>query len=126
MALKRGIVKLENYQNNWVKEYEEEAKTIQKLLGSGVLEIHHIGSTSIPGLEAKPIIDMLLVIKNFDEIDEIDEILNPYAYENRGMQGVSDRYFLLKVQMMLELIIYILQHHLVILIIIKFILKSIY
>ena len=29
MALKRGIVKLENYQNNWVKEYEEEAKTIQ-------------------------------------------------------------------------------------------------
>ena len=96
MALKRGIVKLENYQNNWVKEYEEGGKTIQKLLGSRVLEIHHIGSTSIPGLEAKPIIDMLLVIKSFDEIDEIDEILNPYAYENRGMQGVSDRYFFAK------------------------------
>lgn len=42
--------------------FEREAARVRKLLGDRVLQLEHIGSTSVPGLSAKPIIDMLLVL----------------------------------------------------------------
>ena len=96
MALKRGIVELEDYNSNWEKEYLEEEQLLKKVLGSKIIEIHHIGSTSIPNLKAKPVIDILLVIENLDKINEIEELLKPYDYENRGPQGVDDRFFFAK------------------------------
>lgn len=72
MALKRGIVELEDYNSNWEKEYLEEEQLLKKVLGSKIIEIHHIGSTSIPNLKAKPVIDILLVIENLDKINEIN------------------------------------------------------
>ena len=64
MALKRGIVELEEYNQNWKKEYKKEEKLLKKLLGDKIIEIHHIGSTSIVGLKAKPVIDILVVLKS--------------------------------------------------------------
>lgn len=96
MALKRGIVLLEEYNSSWGCEYCLEEALLRKVLGSRILEIHHVGSTSIPGLKAKPIIDILMVISIFDEINEIAELLKPYGYENRGTQGILDRYFFAK------------------------------
>lgn len=96
MALKRGIVELEEYNSNWKKEYEKEEKLLKNVLGSRIIEIHHIGSTSIEGLSAKPIIDILIVINSLEDIKEIEELLKPYGYENRGEQGVPDRRFFAK------------------------------
>ncbi len=96
MALKRGIVELEEYNSNWKNEYEREEKLLKEVLGNRIIEIHHIGSTSIEGLKAKPVIDILIVINNLDEITEIEELLKPYDYDNRGPQGVSDRFFFAK------------------------------
>ena len=96
MALKRGTVELEEYNTKWAKEYEKEEKLLKKLLGKRIVEIHHIGSTSIPGLMAKPVIDILLVVDDLDHISEIEEILKDYDYENRGPQGVEDRMFFAK------------------------------
>ena len=93
MALKRGIVELEEFSLEWAKEYEKEAKLLKEVLGDKVLEIHHVGSTSIKGLKAKPIIDILLVVKSLDEVDEIEKILINYNYTNMGKQGIEDRYF---------------------------------
>ena len=96
MALKRGIVELEDYNVSWVDEYKKEEKLLKKVLGKRIKEIHHIGSTSIPTLKAKPVIDILIVIDSLDEIDEIYELLKDYDYSNRGQQGVPDRYFFAK------------------------------
>lgn len=93
MALKRGIVKLEEYNNNWVNEYEEEKELLLNVIGDKIKEIHHIGSTSIAGVKAKPIIDIMIVLNSFDEIQEIEKILTKYDYSNRGKQGIDDRYF---------------------------------
>ena len=68
-------------------------KLLKEVLGDRIIEIHHIGSTSIEGLKAKPVIDILVVINSLDEITEIEEMLKPYDYENRGQQVVPDRYF---------------------------------
>ena len=96
MALKRGIVELQTYNSNWKQEYKKEKELLENVLGRRIIEIHHIGSTSIEGLMAKPIIDILVVIKSLSEIPEIESILQNYDYHNRGNQGVSDRVFFAK------------------------------
>ena len=96
MSLKRGIVKLENHNPNWEKEYKKEEKLLKKLLKDEIIEIHHVGSTSIKGLMAKPIIDILIVIKSLNNIEKIDKILSLYNYHNRGNQGIEDRIFFAK------------------------------
>ena len=96
MALKRGIVELEDYNYSWKDDYLKEEKLLKELLGNRIIEIHHIGSTSIEGLKAKPIIDILIVIDSLNNISEIEEILSKYDYHNRGQQGVPDRYFFAK------------------------------
>ena len=108
MSLKRGIVELVDYDEKWQEEYKKEEKLLKNVLGERIKEIHHIGSTSIPGLKAKPIIDILVVISDFDEIQEIEKELSSYGYENRGHQGVADRYFLQKVLKKQEVTMFIL------------------
>lgn len=68
MTLKRGIVELDNYFDNWVVEYEQEKELLSKVLKNKIKEIHHIGSTSIKGLKSKPIIDILILINTFKNI----------------------------------------------------------
>ncbi len=52
------------YDPSWSDLFEREANRIRSVLCSKVLQIEHVGSTSVPGLCAKPIIDILLVVKN--------------------------------------------------------------
>lgn len=93
MALKRGIVELEEFSLEWAKEYEKEEKLLKEVLGDIIKEIYHVGSTSIKGLKAKPIIDILLVIDSLSKIEEIEKILVNYGYTNMGCQGIEGRYF---------------------------------
>ncbi len=52
------------YNPDWPKMFEREAAKIREALGSNCLAIHHIGSTAVPGLSAKPVIDMIGVVQN--------------------------------------------------------------
>ncbi len=52
------------YNPDWPRIFEIEATKIKEALGANCLAIHHIGSTSVPGLSAKPVIYMLGVVKN--------------------------------------------------------------
>lgn len=96
MALKREIVELENYNEKWKKEYEKERDLLKNVLGDRIIEIEHVGSTSIVGLKAKPVIDILIAINSLEEIEQIEQLLIEYDYSNRGHQGVEDRYFFAK------------------------------
>ena len=62
------FVKVVPYCSGWPELYRQEAEKISKILGEQLVAIHHIGSTSVPGLPAKPIIDMLLLVA--DSADE--------------------------------------------------------
>jgi len=64
----RVQIKLLDYDPDWRGEFEKHAKVIAKALGDIALRIEHIGSTSVPGLAAKPIIDILVVVA--DSTDE--------------------------------------------------------
>jgi GrpB-like predicted nucleotidyltransferase (UPF0157 family) len=59
-----GPILLVDYDSAWPRKYEEEAKRIQMTLGDRALRIEHVGSTAVPGLLAKPIIDIVLVVED--------------------------------------------------------------
>jgi GrpB-like predicted nucleotidyltransferase (UPF0157 family) len=63
-----STIRLVEYDPEWPQHYEQEAAGIRDALGDNILLLEHVGSTSIPGLAAKPIIDMLLVVA--DSADE--------------------------------------------------------
>jgi GrpB-like predicted nucleotidyltransferase (UPF0157 family) len=63
-----GPVQLAEYDPRWPERYEQEAAAIRRALGDRVVRLEHIGSTSVPGLAAKPIIDIVLAVP--DPVDE--------------------------------------------------------
>jgi GrpB-like predicted nucleotidyltransferase (UPF0157 family) len=64
VAPHNGPVRLAEYDPAWPGLYEREAARVRKTLGDRVLQLEHVGSTSVPGLAAKPVIDMILVVED--------------------------------------------------------------
>ena len=61
------LVTVVPYNPQWPQLFEEEAKSLRALLGENLVALFHIGSTSVPGLAAKPIIDILPVVQDIDD-----------------------------------------------------------
>src|SRR5215468_5833919 len=92
-----GPVVLVDYDPAWPALFEREAERIREALGDRALAIEHTGSTSVPGLAAKPIVDITLVVA--DSADEADyvpaleaqgyvlRIREPEWYEHRSLKG---------------------------------------
>ena len=76
---------------NWRQEFEREAAQITAVLGGGVITVHHIGSTAIPGIYAKPVLDMLLVVHDHAALDEKQAQMEALGYEARGEFGIPGR-----------------------------------
>jgi GrpB-like predicted nucleotidyltransferase (UPF0157 family) len=62
--LESSVIRIVDYDPGWPRRFADEAAKIHAALGSRELRIEHIGSTSVPGLAAKPIVDILLVVED--------------------------------------------------------------
>jgi GrpB-like predicted nucleotidyltransferase (UPF0157 family) len=90
-------VVLADYDLKWPVQFEHEARRIRKVLGERALRVEHIGSTSVPGLVAKPIIDILLVVADsadepsyvppLEEAGYVLRIREPDWYQHRLFKG---------------------------------------
>lgn len=60
--IQNKAIVIQDYDNHWPVSFQEEAAKISAILGQKIIQLEHVGSTSIPGLAAKPIIDILLVV----------------------------------------------------------------
>ncbi len=96
IGLKRGIVKLSEYQKGWVSLYKAEHQKLKSALNDFVSDIQHIGSTSVPGLCAKPIIDILIGVKTLENYVEYIDILKIIGYEFREYASEPKRKFFSK------------------------------
>lgn len=76
---------------DWVASFEKEANRIRAALGANLVNIHHIGSTSITHTKAKPVIDMLLEVSSLDELDQQSASLQALNYEAKGEFGIPGR-----------------------------------
>ena len=83
VGLKRGTVILQKYHKEWAEAFGVEKESLKNLLGDTVLDIQHVGSTSVPGLAAKPIIDMLMAVKSLEEVQIMRTLLENAGYEYR-------------------------------------------
>lgn len=93
IGLKRGTVKVVAYNPNWPQEFEAEKRRLFDTFGDKILAIEHIGSTSIPRLAAKPIIDMVVAVKSFDDLPEFIDGLQKLGYEYMPERMFDNRKF---------------------------------
>jgi GrpB-like predicted nucleotidyltransferase (UPF0157 family) len=89
-------VHLANYDPAWRTDFDQEAARLRTVLGAMLLDVHHIGSTAVPGLVAKPVIDMLAVVSSVHKLDEYQDRLARIGYEGMGEFGIPGRRYFRK------------------------------
>jgi GrpB-like predicted nucleotidyltransferase (UPF0157 family) len=97
IGLERDIIRLAPYEAGWARLYEEEKARLQAAVGDQVLDIQHVGSTAIPGIVAKPIIDIAIAVASFEAAYVCVAPIEALGYEYRGEHGIPRRhYFVLR------------------------------
>jgi GrpB-like predicted nucleotidyltransferase (UPF0157 family) len=81
---------------SWRSKFEDESQQIALALGENVITIHHIGSTSIPNIYAKPIIDFLVEVHDIAKIDKQSSAMEALGYEVMGEFGIPGRRYFRK------------------------------
>ncbi|ELY5828310.1 GrpB family protein [Cronobacter turicensis] len=89
-------IALEPYNPAWPAQFAEEEKRVREALGDVALAVHHIGSTSVPGLAAKPVIDMLIEVTGLAELDARNDAMRALGYTPRGEFGIPGRRYFIK------------------------------
>jgi GrpB-like predicted nucleotidyltransferase (UPF0157 family) len=84
------------HDTRWSELFQEEAEALTAIFGAEVVAIHHIGSTAIPGIYAKPIIDILVEVQDIDRIDAFNSEMSERGYLPRGEFGIPGRRFFIK------------------------------
>lgn len=85
-----------DYNPLWTKKFEEESLLIKDIISDNCIAIYHIGSTYMPGLAAKPIIDIMVVVKSLEKVDDVAEDFLKIGYEYLGEFGIVGRRYLRK------------------------------
>jgi GrpB-like predicted nucleotidyltransferase (UPF0157 family) len=80
----------------WRAAFEAEAKSIANAIGENVVAIHHIGSTAIPNIYAKPIVDLLIEVRDITEVDGQSSAMQSLGYEVKGEFGIPGRRYFRK------------------------------
>jgi GrpB-like predicted nucleotidyltransferase (UPF0157 family) len=96
IGLRRGTVKLVHHHAKWTEYFGEEKQLLFKVLGEKVLDIRHIGSTSITGIPAKPILDILAAVETLADVGAFTQDLNNIGYADKDDGGVPGRRFFVK------------------------------
>ena len=96
LGLPRDTAVVEPYDPNWPALFEEERRRIMAAVGHIVAGVHHVGSTSIPGMPAKPILDIAVLLHEFEHGERCIEPLENIGYVHRGVEDdiPGDRFFL--------------------------------
>jgi GrpB-like predicted nucleotidyltransferase (UPF0157 family) len=73
------------YDREWANLFDQEERLIREAIGQFVVDIQHVGSTSIPGMDAKPVIDMGVALARFEDGEKCVEPLVRLGYLHRGL-----------------------------------------
>jgi GrpB-like predicted nucleotidyltransferase (UPF0157 family) len=84
------------YDPAWPRLFEEEAVSLTAIFGQEIVAIHHIGSTAIPTIKAKPIVDMLVEVRDIEKIDAFNTTMRRLGYLARGEFGIAGRRYFVK------------------------------
>ena len=92
-----GNIEIVEYRPEWLVLFEHEKAAIMERCRPWVMEVHHVGSTSVPGLAAKPLLDIMPVVANSDEGESAVEPMTTLGYLYRGDNGLPGRFYFDKI-----------------------------
>lgn len=81
---------------SWREQYEQEAARLTAVFQPIFVTIHHIGSTAIPNIKAKPVIDILLEVTAVTAVNNLIEPMAQLGYISKGENGVPGRHYFRK------------------------------
>ncbi len=93
LGLRRGVVEVVPYRLEWPALFEVAAGELRGALGASILAVHHVGSTSVPNLCAKPILDVLVSVEDFDEALGLVPRIEVLGYVFRRDEEIEDRHY---------------------------------
>ena len=93
---RKQIIEVVPYDCNWANHFLIEATRLEKLFKENFSAIHHIGSTSIPDMPAKPTIDIVLAVKDIAKVDKLNPEMQKLGYEAWGEYNIPGRRFFVK------------------------------
>ncbi|AJQ95054.1 GrpB family protein [Gynuella sunshinyii] len=95
--MSKRIIKVIPYQADWPDAFEQEQTAILSTLNTNnIAAIHHIGSTAVEGLCAKPVIDIMLEVHSLTQLDSESAGMQSLGYLIKGENGIEGRRFFLK------------------------------
>lgn len=84
-------VRLTDFSENWSRMFHQEVQVLKTIFGDEIIKFEHFGSTSVPGLKAKPVIDMMCIVKDIDKVDAFNDKMDSLGYDVAGEWGISGR-----------------------------------
>jgi GrpB-like predicted nucleotidyltransferase (UPF0157 family) len=85
------VIELCAHDSAWSAIASREAERLFATLGALLLDVHHIGSTAIPGMRAKPIVDLIAVVRGLAAVDEKQRDVEALGYAWHGEFGIAER-----------------------------------
>jgi len=96
LGCERHLVRLVPYQPAWADLFEQEAERLSAALGDQVVRIEHVGSTAVPGLDAKPILDIVVAVRDMTDAAAFEEALSPLGYIHKAANDRPGRLYFVK------------------------------
>jgi GrpB-like predicted nucleotidyltransferase (UPF0157 family) len=96
LGLDRTRVLVAPYQPDWPARFAEEAERLRAALGTRLLAIEHVGSTSVPGLDAKPILDLMAGVESLAEAERLVPLLRELEYEHKPDPEIPERLYFVR------------------------------
>jgi len=96
LGLDRTRVVVVPYDPAWPRLFEVEAARLRAALGTRILSIEHVGSTSVPGLDAKPILDLMAGVESLDDAERLLPELREMGYEHKPDPEIPERSYLVR------------------------------
>jgi GrpB-like predicted nucleotidyltransferase (UPF0157 family) len=96
LGLARGKVCVVPHDPRWSALYQSAEADLQACLGAWIVAIEHVGSTAVAGLDAKPILDLMIAVRSLRLPSEVFAQLSNLGYEHRDQDSVPGRLFFVK------------------------------
>lgn len=92
----KRVIEVVPHDPEWARQFAQEAEEWREVMGGEIIDVHHVGSTAIQGVSAKPIIDLVIVVQDIERVDAYDAEMTRRGYLPRGEYGIPGRRYFIK------------------------------
>lgn len=93
LGLRDGTVRVVSYHPDWPLHFDRARQELERALGARALSIHHVGSTGVPGLSAKPVLDLLVGVADLGYALGLVDAVESLGYRFHPGEPSPDRHY---------------------------------